>query len=57
MGIKLHGTFVAAGLQAPQVRLESIIGGGAGSSDQVHFEIDLVGSLGFGNGAPWRRDT
>ena len=45
MGIKLHGTFVAAGLPAPQMRLESVIGAGATSSDQVHFEMDLVGSL------------
>jgi SAM-dependent methyltransferase len=45
MGIKLHGTFVAAGLPAPQMRLESVIGGGALSSDHVHFEMDLVGSL------------
>src|SRR6516225_792265 len=45
MGIKLHAKFVAAGLPAPQMRLESVIGGGATSSDQVHFEMDLVGSL------------
>lgn len=45
MGIKLHSTFVAAGLPAPTMRLESVIGGGAGASDHVHFEIDVVGSL------------
>jgi SAM-dependent methyltransferase len=45
MGIKLHRTFVAAGLPAPQMRLESVIGAGATSSDQVHFEMDLVGTL------------
>lgn len=45
MGIKLHPTFVAAGLPAPWMRLESVIGGGANSSDQVHFEMDVIGSL------------
>ena len=45
MGIKLHATFVAAGLPAPSLRLESVIAGGAGSSDHVHFEMDVVGSL------------
>jgi len=45
MGIKLHGTFVAAGLSAPTMRLESVIAGGATSSDQVHFEMDVVGTL------------
>jgi hypothetical protein len=45
MGIKLHSTFVAAGLPEPSMRLESVIAGGANSSDQVHFEMDLVGTL------------
>jgi SAM-dependent methyltransferase len=45
MGIKLYPTFVAAGLPAPRMRLESVIGGGADSLDQVHFEVDVVGSL------------
>ena len=45
MGIKLYPTFIAAGLPAPRMRLESVIGGGASSSDQVHFEMDVVGSL------------
>jgi SAM-dependent methyltransferase len=45
MGIKLHATFVAAGLPAPSMRMESVIAGGATSSDQVHYEMDLVGSL------------
>jgi SAM-dependent methyltransferase len=45
MGIKLHQTFIAAGLPAPCMRLESVIGGGTNSSDQVHFEVDPVGSL------------
>jgi len=45
MGIKLHATFVAAGLPAPSMRLESVIAGGASSSDHVHFEMDPVGTL------------
>jgi SAM-dependent methyltransferase len=45
MGIKLHATFVAAGLAAPSLRLESVIAGGATSSDQVHFEMDVVRTL------------
>jgi SAM-dependent methyltransferase len=45
MGIKLHATFVAAGLPAPTMRMESVIAGGATSSDQVHFEMDVVGTL------------
>jgi hypothetical protein len=38
IGIKLHATFVAAGLPAPSMRLESVIGGGGNISDQVHFK-------------------
>jgi len=45
MGIKLHSTFVAAGLPAPTLRLQSVIGGGANCADQVHFEVDVVVSL------------
>jgi SAM-dependent methyltransferase len=45
MGIKLYQTFIAAGLPPPRMRLESVIGGGTHSSDQVHFEMDVVGSL------------
>ncbi len=44
-GIKLHRTFVDAGLPAPSMRLESVIAGGATAADQVHFEMDLVGTL------------
>jgi SAM-dependent methyltransferase len=45
MGIKLHSTFLAAGLPAPTMRMESVIAGGATSSDQIHFEMDLVRTL------------
>ena len=44
-GLKLHKVFIDAGLPAPTMRLESVIAGGATSSDQVHFEMDLVGTL------------
>jgi SAM-dependent methyltransferase len=45
MGIKLHATFVTAGLGAPSMRLESVIAGGANSSDHVHFKTDLARTL------------
>ena len=45
MGIKLHSLFVAVGLPAPSLRLETVIGGGANSSDQVHFALDAVVTL------------
>jgi len=45
MGVKLYATFVAAGLPAPSMRLESVIGGGANSSDQVYFKTDLARTL------------
>jgi SAM-dependent methyltransferase len=45
MGIKLHTTFLAAGLPAPSMRMESVIGGGTNSADQVHFEMDVVETL------------
>ena len=45
MGIKLHSLFVAVGLPAPSLRLEAVIGGGANSSDQVHFALDAVVTL------------
>lgn len=45
MGIKLHATFVAAGLPPPSMRMESVIAGGASCSDVVHFEMDVVGTL------------
>jgi SAM-dependent methyltransferase len=45
MGIKLHATFIAAGLHAPAMRLESIIAGGTTSLDHVHYEMDVAGTL------------
>jgi SAM-dependent methyltransferase len=45
MGTKLHSTFVGAGLPAPSMRLEALIGGGPKASDCVHLVSDLVGTL------------
>jgi SAM-dependent methyltransferase len=45
MGLKLHATFVAAGLPAPSMHLESIIAGGKASLDPVRYEMDLAGTL------------
>lgn len=45
IGLKLHATFLRAGLPAPAMRLESIIVGGTTSLDHVHFEIDLTETL------------
>ena len=41
MGIKLHATFVAAGLPAPSMRLHASVGGGMNSSER----LQLVGAL------------
>lgn len=45
MGIKLHSTFVAAGLPAPTMRMESVIAGGADCADHIHFEVDPLRTL------------
>jgi SAM-dependent methyltransferase len=45
MGIKLCGTFIAAGLPAPSMRLQSLIAGGSESRDQVRFKTDLAETL------------
>jgi SAM-dependent methyltransferase len=45
LGLKLHATFLAAGLQAPVLRLEAVIAGGDTVGSQVHFELDLVETL------------
>jgi SAM-dependent methyltransferase len=45
MGLKLHATFLAAGLPAPTMRMESVLAGGASSSDHVHLEMDLAETL------------
>jgi SAM-dependent methyltransferase len=45
MGMKLYATFIAAGLPAPSMRLESLIAGGARSADHVHYEMDVLVTL------------
>jgi SAM-dependent methyltransferase len=45
MGIKLHATFLEAGLRSPTLRMESLIAGGDDCLDHVHFEMDLVKTL------------
>jgi hypothetical protein len=42
IGLKLHSIFLAAGLPAPSLRLESVIAGGGTSADHVRYEMDLV---------------
>lgn len=45
MGIKLHTTFVAAGLPSPTLRMESVIAGGTACLDNIHFEVDPVRTM------------
>jgi 2-polyprenyl-3-methyl-5-hydroxy-6-metoxy-1,4-benzoquinol methylase len=45
MGGKLFSTFVAAGLPAPSMRLEAVVGGGTESSDALRLIADLAVSL------------
>jgi SAM-dependent methyltransferase len=45
MGIKLHAVFVAAGMSAPTMRMESVIAGGPDCLDHIHLEIDPLRTL------------
>jgi protein-L-isoaspartate O-methyltransferase len=46
MGIKLHASFLAAGLPAPSMRLEAFIGGGATTAGYLRFAAaDLIRSV------------
>jgi hypothetical protein len=45
MGGKLFSAFVAAGLPAPSMRLEAVVGGGTNSSDPLQLIADLTASL------------
>jgi SAM-dependent methyltransferase len=45
MGIKLHATFLAAGLPPPTMRLEAVLGGASNSLDRLHLVVDLVETL------------
>ena len=46
MGLKLHSTFLAAGLSAPSMRMEAAIAGAPACSDHAHFEMDVAVTLG-----------
>lgn len=45
MGTKLPAVFTAAGLPAPKVAMETVIGAGAGGVEQVHFTTDVLVTL------------
>ncbi len=45
MGMKLHSTFVAAGLPPPSMRLGGVVGGGAKGADHLELVTDLVETL------------
>jgi hypothetical protein len=44
MGIKLHSTFVAAGLPPPALGLDALIGGGE-DMERIRFITEIVGTL------------
>jgi len=45
MGIKLHSTFVAAGLPSPTMLLEALLGGGPNGAAVLHLVADLMATL------------
>ena len=45
IGLKLYQHFITAGMPAPSMRLQAIIGGGADSADRLHFVADQVVTL------------
>lgn len=45
MGIKLHATFLAAGLRAPTMRLEAVVGGPASVSDRLYLLANQVETM------------
>lgn len=45
MGCKLNATFLAAGLAAPAMRLEAVVGGGGARLDVLELVASLVGAL------------
>jgi SAM-dependent methyltransferase len=45
MGIKLHETFLAAGLPAPAMRLEAVVGGPASVSDRLRLLANQVETM------------
>lgn len=45
MGTKLYSTFVGAGLRAPRMRLEALVGGGANGADVVYLLTSIMRTL------------
>jgi 2-polyprenyl-3-methyl-5-hydroxy-6-metoxy-1,4-benzoquinol methylase len=45
MGSKLHSTFVEAGLAAPSMRLEALLGGGSNAAEVLRLMVDLTQTL------------
>jgi SAM-dependent methyltransferase len=45
MGTKLFSTFIAAGLPAPSMQLETLVGGVANNADPLRLIADLAGTL------------
>ncbi len=45
MGIKLHAAFIGAGLPAPTMRLQALIGGGVNAADVVWMTVALATTL------------
>ena len=45
MGMKLHSTFIEAGLPAPSLRLESVMDGDFDHADCIHLVTDLAATL------------
>jgi SAM-dependent methyltransferase len=45
MGAKLPAVYAAAGLPAPKLAMETVIGGGAGSVEEVHLTTDVLVTL------------
>ena len=45
MGAKLFSTFIAAGLPAPSMQLETLVAGAANNADPLHLVADLAETL------------
>ena len=45
MGLKLHSTFVAAGLPEPSMKVYSVLGGGKNAAQRVRMLVDLLRTL------------
>ena len=45
MGANLFSTFIAAGLPAPSMQLETLVAGAANNADPLHLVADLAGTL------------